>query len=121
MVVIGSLLGMVTVAAQAVVLWYGTLTPLAFFAPGFFITVSQGIAMPYAQAGAMNEIPRFAGTAAGVGVFMQNFFAAVFAQLYGLFADGTPTPMSMLALLGASLGLAVGLVPFLLKRRRVTP
>jgi DHA1 family bicyclomycin/chloramphenicol resistance-like MFS transporter len=121
MVVIGSVLGIVTVTAQAIALWYGPLTPLAFFAPGFFITMSQGIAMPYAQAGAMNEIPRFAGTAAGVGVFMQNFFAAVFAQLYGLFADGTPMPMSMLALIGASLGLAVGLVPFVLKRRRVTP
>ena len=47
--------------------------------PGFFITMAQGIAMPYAQVGAMAEIPRFAGTAAGIGVFMQNFCAAVFA------------------------------------------
>jgi DHA1 family bicyclomycin/chloramphenicol resistance-like MFS transporter len=93
-------------------------SPLALFIPGFFITMSQGIAMPYAKAGAMNEIPRLAGTAAGVGVFMQNFFAALFAQLYGLFADGTPLPMSVLAVLGAALGLAVGLVPFMLARRR---
>jgi DHA1 family bicyclomycin/chloramphenicol resistance-like MFS transporter len=121
MVLAGSLLGLATVSAQAIVLWHGVLTPLAFFLPGFFITMSQGIAMPYAQAGAINEIPRFAGTAAGVGVFMQNFFAALFAQLYGLFADGSPLPMSMLALLGAVLGLAVGLVPFKLARRRVTP
>ena len=117
MVLIGSLLGMATVTTQAIVLWYGVLTPLAFFIPGFFITMSQGIGMPYAQAGAMNEIPRFAGTAAGVGVFMQNFFAALFAQLYGLFADGTPLPMSMIALLGAMLGLVVGAVPFALARR----
>ncbi len=47
----------------------------------------------------MAEIPRFAGTAAGVGVFMQNFGAAVFAQLYGIFADGTPRPMIMIAVL----------------------
>ena len=50
--------------------------------------------MPYAQAGAMDEIPRFAGTAAGVGVFMQNFGAAMFSQLYGCLADGTPMPMA---------------------------
>jgi DHA1 family bicyclomycin/chloramphenicol resistance-like MFS transporter len=122
MVLIGSLLGVATVSAQAIVLWHGVLTPLAFFAPGFFITMSQGIAMPYAQAGAINEIPRFAGTAAGVGVFMQNFFAALFAQLYGLFADGTPLPMSLIALLGALLGLVVGIVPFAMAGRRgVTP
>ena len=74
-------------------------TPLAFFIPGTFITMAQGIAMPYAQVGAMAEIPRFAGTAAGVGVFMQNFGAAVFSQLYGIFADGTPRPMIMIAVL----------------------
>jgi DHA1 family bicyclomycin/chloramphenicol resistance-like MFS transporter len=64
-----------------------------------FITMAQGIAMPYAQVGAMAEIPRFAGTAAGVGVFMQNFGAAIFAQLYGILADGTPRPMVMIAVL----------------------
>ena len=30
---------------------------------------------------------------------MQNFFAAVFSQLYGVFADGTPVPMIMIAVL----------------------
>jgi DHA1 family bicyclomycin/chloramphenicol resistance-like MFS transporter len=121
MVLIGSLLGLVTVAAQALVLSHGALTPLAFFIPGFFITLSQGIAMPYAQAGAMNEIPRFAGTAAGVGVFMQNFGAAVFSQVYGLVADGTPMPMSAIALFCAVLGCVAGSVPFILARRRVRP
>jgi DHA1 family bicyclomycin/chloramphenicol resistance-like MFS transporter len=121
MVLIGSLLGMATVTAQAAVLWHGVLTPLALFIPGFFITMSQGIGMPYTQAGAMNEIPRFAGTAAGVGVFMQNFGAALFSQLYGLLADGTPMPMSMIALLCAALGLVAGAIPFALARRRVMP
>ena len=121
MVLVGSLLALITVSTQAVVLTSGVLTPLAFFVPGFFITLSQGIAMPYAQAGAMNEIPRFAGTAAGVGVFMQNFGAAIFSQLYGLLADGTPGPMCMIAVMCSTLGLIVGSVPFLLARRRVTP
>ena len=78
---------------------YGCVMPLAFFIPGTFITMAQGIAMPYGQVGAMAEIPRFAGTAAGVGVFMQNFGAAIFAQLYGILADGTPRPMIMIAVL----------------------
>jgi DHA1 family bicyclomycin/chloramphenicol resistance-like MFS transporter len=118
MVLIGSALALVTVVAQAGALSAGFVTPLALFLPGMFITMSQGIAMPYAQVGAMSEVPRYAGTAAGVGVFMQNFFAAVFAQLYGLLADGTPWPMSAMAVAGGALCLLAGAVPFVLARRR---
>jgi MFS transporter, DHA1 family, multidrug resistance protein len=116
MVLTGSMLALASVSGQALVISYGWVTPLAFFVPGFFITMAQGIAMPYAQVGAMAEIPRFAGTAAGVGVFMQNFGAAVFAQLYGLLADGTPRPMMMMAVLCGFLTLIVGAIPFLQKR-----
>ena len=116
MVLTGSILALVTVAGQALVLSYGWVTSLAFFIPGFFITMSSGIAMPYAQVGAMAEIPRFAGTAAGVGVFMQNFCAAIFSQLYGTFADGTPRPMIVIAVLCGFLTLIVGATPFLQKR-----
>jgi len=77
--------------------------------------------MPYAQVGAMAEIPRFAGTAAGVGVFMQNFFAAIFSQAYGLLADGTPQPMVMLAVLGGVLCLVSGAVPYLQKKFKPPP
>ena len=81
MVLIGSTIAMLTVIGQAIALTYGPLTPLAFFLPGTFITMAQGIALPYATVGAMAEVPRFAGTAAGVSVFMQNFFAALFAAI----------------------------------------
>ena len=97
------------------------MTPLAFFIPGTFITMAQGIGMPYAQVGAMAEVPRFAGTAAGIGVFMQNFGAAVFSQLYGIFADGTPRPMIMIAVLCGTLTLMVGAIPLLQKRLGTIP
>jgi DHA1 family bicyclomycin/chloramphenicol resistance-like MFS transporter len=121
MVLAGSLMALATVLVQAAVLSHGWVTPLAFFLPGTFITMAQGIAMPHAQAGAMNEIPRFAGTAAGVGVFMQNFCAALFAQLYGIFADGTPRPMIMIAVLCGFLTLATGALPILQKRFGTVP
>jgi DHA1 family bicyclomycin/chloramphenicol resistance-like MFS transporter len=69
----------------------------------------------------MAEIPRFAGTAAGVGVFMQNFGAAVFAQLYGILADGTPRPMIMIAVLCGTLTLIVGTIPLLQERLGTVP
>lgn len=121
MVLAGSLLALASVLAQAAVLGSGLVTPLAFFIPGTFITMAQGIAMSYAQVGAMAEIPRFAGTAAGVGVFMQNFAAAVFSQLYGIFADGTPRPMIMIAVLCGVLTLISGAIPFLQKRFGTVP
>jgi MFS transporter, DHA1 family, multidrug resistance protein len=73
--------------------------------------------MPYGQAAAMAEIPRLAGTAAGIGVFMQNFGGAVFSQLYGLFADGTPLPMAAILSCIGILGVVAGAVPFLLARK----
>jgi DHA1 family bicyclomycin/chloramphenicol resistance-like MFS transporter len=121
MVFAGSLLALAAVSGQAVVLSWGLVTPLAFFLPGTFITMAQGIAMPYAQVGAMAEVPRFAGTAAGIGVFMQNFGAAVFSQLYGIFADGTPRPMIMIAVLCGTLTLIVGAIPLLQKRLGTIP
>ena len=118
MVLAGSLLAIVTVTGQAVTLSSGLVMPLAFFIPGFFITMAQGIAMPYGQAAAMSEIPRLAGTAAGIGVFLQHLCAAVSSQFYGLLADGTPRPMIVVTLLFGFLTLVTGCVPFLLKRRR---
>jgi len=121
MILAGGLMAFASVSGQALVLSYGWVTPLAFFIPGTFITMAQGIAMPYAQVGAMAEIPRFAGTAAGVGVFMQNFGAAIFAQLYGILADGTPRPMVMIAVLCGFLTLITAAIPILQKRWGTIP
>jgi MFS transporter, DHA1 family, multidrug resistance protein len=117
MVLAGALLAMTTIALQAALLLCGVVTPWTFFLPGFFLTFSQGISLPYAQVGAMAAIPRLAGTAAGVGVFMQNMGGALFSQLYGLFADGTPMPMIAILSCAGILGVLAGIVPFLLARR----
>lgn len=121
MVLAGSSMALLTVTTQALLLSRGLVTPLTLFIPGTFITMAQGIAMPYAQAAAMNEVPRYAGTAAGIGVFMQNFGAAVFSQLYGLFADGTTWPMMMMAVLCGCLTFIVGAIPMLQKRFGTVP
>ena len=116
MVLLGSLLAMATIMLQGWLFFWELVTPWTFFLPGFVLTFSQGIALPYAQVGAMAVIPRLAGTAAGIGVFMQNFGGAVFAQLYGLFADGTPLPMVAILLCSGSLCLVAGTLPFVLRR-----
>jgi DHA1 family bicyclomycin/chloramphenicol resistance-like MFS transporter len=121
MVLGGSLLCLAAVAAQALLLLTAPPSPLMFFLPGAVITMAQGIALPYAQAGAMATIPRLAGTAAGIGVFVQQMLGATFAQLYGLLADGTPRPMIAATVLSAALGVVSGGAAFRLARSRAAP
>jgi DHA1 family bicyclomycin/chloramphenicol resistance-like MFS transporter len=118
MVFAGSLLVLAAVTTQSIVQLGGYITPLTLFVPGFFISMAQGISLPYAQAGAMAINPKLAGTAAGIGVFMQNFAGAAFAQLYGLLANGTVLPLAETTTLTGLLGLIVGVTPFYLARRR---
>jgi DHA1 family bicyclomycin/chloramphenicol resistance-like MFS transporter len=82
------------------------------------MTMAQGLSLPYAQAGAMGTVPALAGTAAGIGVFVQNFLGAGFAQMYGLLADGTPIPMIQMTAITAGLGLVSAAIPSLLPRTR---
>jgi DHA1 family bicyclomycin/chloramphenicol resistance-like MFS transporter len=112
MVLAGSLLLIVAVAVQSVLLLSGHVTPLILSVPGFFITMAQGLSLSYAQAGAMATSPKLAGTAAGVGVFVQYFLGASFAQLYGLLADGTVTPLTEVTAICALCGICAALVPF---------
>ncbi|MGA8615699.1 MAG: multidrug effflux MFS transporter [Xanthobacteraceae bacterium] len=119
MVFAGSLLVLATVTAQSCVQLSGYITPLTLFVPGFFISMAQGISLPYAQAGAMAINPKLAGTAAGVGVFMQNFAGAAFAQLYGFLANGTVLPMAETTTITGLFCLIVGSAPFYMARRRV--
>src|SRR5262249_57381085 len=108
MVLVGSLVCLAAIAVQATLLSSVPPAPLMLFLPGAFVTMAQGIALPYAQAGAMRTVPRLAGTAAGIGVFVQQVLGATFAQLYGLIADGTPRPMVLATTLCAALGVAAG-------------
>ena len=96
MVLIGSVLMATAITVQATLVMSGFLSPLVLFLPGCFLTFAQGLALPYAQAGAMAIIPRLSGTAAGIGVFMQNFMGAGIAQIYGLLANGTAGPLVLI-------------------------
>ena len=118
MVLAGAAVVLVTVLAQASVQLSGTVTPLTLFTPGFFLSFAQGISLPYAQAGALETNPKLAGTAAGIGVFMQNFAGAVFAQAYGLLADGTVLPLAEVTALTGVLSIVVGATPFYTARRK---
>ncbi|HEY4135282.1 MAG TPA: multidrug effflux MFS transporter [Alphaproteobacteria bacterium] len=121
MVLAGSALLLASVIAQAAFVLSDIVTPLVIFVPAFAIAVAQGLALSNAQAGAIRTIPALAGTASGIGVFLQLLGGAVFSQLYGLFADGTPLPMIAVMAVAGSLTFACGLCAFLLRSRPAAP
>lgn len=117
MVLVGSLVMTTGALTQAGFLFAGYVSPLTIFVPGFFTIIAQGISLPNAQSGAINAAGDLAGTGAGIGVFIQLLAAAVFTQIYGFTADGTPVPMAVIVTVGAVLVTAMGVIPFLLRGR----
>lgn len=118
MVLAGSIMLAVVIGGMVAAVLLGLVVPLTFFIPGSLISIAQGIALPNAQAGAIRVIPELAGTAAGIGVFLQMFCAGLFSQIYGLFADGTPGPMLVIVSIAASFTLLSGIAAFTLSRAK---
>ena len=118
MILIGATVALVAVCAQSSLLLSGIISPLVLFLPGSFMTMAQGLSLPFAQSGAMATVPRLAGTAAGIGVFAQNFCGAGFAQIYGMLADGSPTPMMEMTAVTVGLGLISAAVPSFIARSK---
>ena len=99
----GALLGALTAFA---LMGAGFWTPWALFLPTSFAGFAQGLAMPNAQAAFVSVDPQAAGTASGLGGFLQMGLAAVVAQIVGSIQDGTPYPM----VIGMSLCAAAALI-----------
>ena len=69
--------------------------------------------MPNTQAAFVSVDPQAAGTASGLGGFLQMGLAAVVAQIVGSIQDGTPYPMAI----GMSLCAAAALISALVAIR----
>lgn len=105
MMTIGTELAVVGVALALVLQLLGLHHPLTLFLPIALTTFGNGLSMPNAQAGAINEFPELAGSASGLTGFLQMGFAAVGAQLVALIYNGTVFPMLILMLVSAILSL----------------
>ena len=108
MVLVGSVVMAVGAFAQVGFILANMITPLTIFLPGYFAIMSQGIALPSAQTGAINVAGSLAGTAAGIGVFI---------QIYGIVADGTPYPMAIVVSVFTVFTVLVGVIPYLTREK----
>src|SRR5512144_376070 len=94
MTLLGGVVGVANGALLVGWLYFGGLSMAALYIPGMFVSLAQGLSMPYAQAGAMAVDAELSGSASGAVVFSQFFWPAALQQLTGLLADGTWVPMA---------------------------
>jgi DHA1 family bicyclomycin/chloramphenicol resistance-like MFS transporter len=94
MTILGGVIGVANGALLVAWLYFGGVSMAALYIPGMFVSLAQGLSMPYAQAGAMAVDTELAGSASGAVVFSQFFWPAALQQLTGLLADGTWVPMA---------------------------
>ena len=108
MTTLGGVIGVANGALLAGWLYFGGLSIAALYIPGMFVSLAQGLSMPYAQAGAMGVDTELAGSAAGAVVFSQLFWPAALQQLTGLLADGTWVPMAAVHFAAVTAALLAG-------------
>jgi DHA1 family bicyclomycin/chloramphenicol resistance-like MFS transporter len=113
MILIGTVMALLSVAAMAVVFATGVLHPMALFGPMFFIGTGNGLVLPSGIAGAVSVKPDIAGAAAGLSGSLQIGFGALVAPVIGATLSTTVWPLiiimavcSLLAI--ASFGLVRG-------------
>ena len=108
MTILGGVIGVVNGALLVAWLYFGGVSMAALYIPGIFVSLAQGLSMPYAQAGAMAVDTELSGSASGAVVFSQFFWPAALQQLTGLLADGTWVPMAMVHCAAVTASLLAG-------------
>jgi MFS transporter, DHA1 family, multidrug resistance protein len=118
MVTIGCVLGLITAELLAASLFIWPDYPIALFLPGAVVGIAQGLAMPHAQAAAINAEPDLTGTASGVVMFL-HFFAAAAASLFlSTLYDKTIFPLIEIVFVLSIMALGSALFANASKRRR---
>jgi DHA1 family bicyclomycin/chloramphenicol resistance-like MFS transporter len=108
MTMLGGVVGVANGALLAGWLYFGGVSMAALYIPGIFVSLAQGLSMPYAQAGAMAVDTELAGSASGAVVFSQFFWPAALQQLTGLLADGSWVPMAAVQFAAVTVALLAG-------------
>ena len=93
MTILGGMIGVANGALLFGWLYFGGVSMAALYIPGVFVSLAQGLSMPYAQTGAMAVDAELAGSASGAVVFSQFFWPAALQQLTGMLADDSWVPM----------------------------
>jgi MFS transporter, DHA1 family, multidrug resistance protein len=110
MILVGSVGSLAGAVLMLVLLLAGSWSPWSVFLPTSLGAFAQGLAVPNTQAAFISVDPQEAGTASGLGGFLQMGIAAVAAQVVGSIQDGTPYPMAIGMTFCAAAALTAALV-----------
>ena len=105
LMLIGMMIALVGICLAFALLLAGWRHPLALFAPVALTVLGNGITLPNAQAAAINQFPRLAGSASGLTGFLQMALSALAAQLVAAVYNGTAYPLMFIMLAAALLSL----------------
>jgi DHA1 family bicyclomycin/chloramphenicol resistance-like MFS transporter len=119
MVVFGGVLTLITIEILAIAVLFMPMEPLALFIPGGLMSIGQGLAMPHAQAAAINAESDLTGTASGTVMFL-NFFAPASSSLFiSALYDGSFMPLVVIVFVLSLMSLLSGIYGNLHHRRRI--
>ncbi|MCB1671313.1 MAG: multidrug effflux MFS transporter [Gammaproteobacteria bacterium] len=93
---IGSKISLAGISLTLALQWSGLRHPIFLFLPIAVAIFGGGLTLPNAQAGAINEFPRHAGTASGLTGFLQMGLSSIAAQLVAIIFNGTAYPLLLL-------------------------
>ena len=111
----GALLGV------ALLLLYPNGGPAILFIPQFILSISSGLMLPNAIAGAVSVRPEAAGTASGLTGFLQQGSGAIVAQIMSyVVADATSGMPVALAILGMAIVTVISFLVWVRPRERKT-
>ncbi|MBF0589872.1 MAG: multidrug effflux MFS transporter [Magnetococcales bacterium] len=111
MVWIGAMVVLASVMLLTALMMLGFWTPLALFIPASVAAFGAGIAIPNAQAEAVDAVEDASGSASGLIGFMLMIMGAAAAQLVGMLQGGTPYPMAWVMLGLAAMAMAALMIP----------
>ena len=118
MVLLGCVAGIITIELLVGSVLLIPDYPVALFIPGALLGLSQGLALPHAQALAINTEPTLTGTASGIVMFLHFLSAGIASQVISLVYDATFIPMIEVIVVLMLCALSCGLVANWLKKKQ---
>lgn len=113
-IMLGGILGALTLAVTAGLYGLFALTPALLFVPAYAIAFFQGLMIPNGVAGAINASPGAFGAASGLVGFVHMIVSAGAAQLSGAIVGDSVWPL--VAIMAVCSGLALFLLPLIRSR-----
>lgn len=105
MIMLGNILGLISIAAMILWFLFGDATPIKLFGPMFFLSIANGLVLPSSMAGTVSVRPELAGSAAGLSGSFQMLFGALLSYFVGVVLPLSTVPTAWPLILAMTVSL----------------